>query len=68
MDNFSALTTEMRNEKSTNIDKMSTKNILTLINNEDMSVAKRIQDVLPEIEKAVEVVCESFKSGGRLFM
>ncbi|MEK5069451.1 N-acetylmuramic acid 6-phosphate etherase [Sporosarcina sp. FSL K6-1508] len=67
MDNFSALTTEMRNEKSTNIDKMSTKNILTLINNEDMSVAKRIQDVLPEIEKAVEVVCESFKSGGRLF-
>lgn len=67
MENLSALTTEMRNEKSTNIDNMSTKNILTLINNEDMIVAKRIQDVLPEIEKTVDVVCESFKSGGRLF-
>lgn len=67
MEKLSALTTEMRNEKSTNIDDMSTKNILTLINNEDMTVAKRIQDLLPEIEKTVEVVCESFKSGGRLF-
>lgn len=67
MENLSALTTEMRNEKSTNIDNMSTKNILTLINNEDMTVAKRIQDVLPEIEKTVEVVYESFKFGGRLF-
>ena len=57
----------MRNEKSTNIDTMSTKNILTLINDEDMSVANRIQDVLPEIEKTVDVVCESLKSGGRLF-
>ena len=39
MEELSTLTTEMRNEKSTNIDTMSTKNILTLINDEDMSVA-----------------------------
>ena len=64
---ISKLTTEMRNEKSTNIDTMSTKSILTLINDEDMTVAKRIQDVLPEIEKTVEIVYEALKSGGRLF-
>ncbi len=67
MENLSALTTEMRNERSTTIDNMSTKNILALINDEDMTVAKRIQDVLPEIEKTVEVVYKSLKSGGRLF-
>lgn len=65
--NLTKLSTEQRNDRSTNIDNMSTKGILTLINDEDLNVAKCVQEVLEEIEKAVDVVYESMKSGGRLF-
>ena len=67
MDNLSTLTTEMRNNASTNIDSMSIIEILTLINKEDMTVAQRVQEILPQIEETVEIVCHSLKSGGRLF-
>lgn len=67
MDNLSALATEMRNKASTNIDNMSTAEILNLINKEDMSVAQRVQEILPQIEETIEMVCHSLKHGGRLF-
>ncbi len=67
MSNISILTTEMRNENSTNIDNMSTIEILKTINDEDMSVAKRVQEVLPEIEATVDTVYQSLKPGGKLF-
>ncbi|MUK89016.1 N-acetylmuramic acid 6-phosphate etherase [Ornithinibacillus sp. L9] len=67
MNKLSTLTTEMRNENSTNIDNMSTNEILTVINNEDMKVAVEIQKVIPQIEKTVETVYAALKSGGRLF-
>lgn len=66
MDELSKLTTEMRNERTMHIDRMSTSDILTAINNEDMTVAHRVQQVLPEIEKAVDIVCSALKQGGRL--
>lgn len=67
MDDLSTLTTEKRNKNSFNIDNMSTSDILTLINNEDMSVAESVKAILPEIEKTVNIVSESFKKGGKLF-
>lgn len=67
MENLSGLTTELRNENSTGIDNMSTLDILTLINQEDMKVAEQVQKILPDIQKAVDVVAEAFKGGGRLF-
>ena len=59
-------TTETRNLKSMNMDSMSIKEILTLINEEDKRVPESIQEVIPEIEKAVKLVIEAFNNGGRL--
>ncbi|MFS0821236.1 N-acetylmuramic acid 6-phosphate etherase [Bacillus sp. 1P02SD] len=67
MTNISALTTELRNKSSANIDNMSTVEILKTINNEDKTVAYRVEDVLPEIEETVEIVYQSLSQGGRLF-
>lgn len=67
LSNLKKLSTEKRNDQSVNIDNMSTKSILTIINEEDKSVANSVQDVLEEVEKAVNAVFTSLKSGGRLF-
>lgn len=67
MTNISMLTTEMRNQNSAHIDTMSTMEILKTINNEDKTVAYRVEDVLPEVESAVETVYQSLIRGGRLF-
>lgn len=67
MEKIADLTTELRNEKSTHVDNMSTLDILALINEEDMQIAKQVQKILPDIEKVVDSVAEAFKEGGRLF-
>lgn len=64
--NLRDLTTEMRNSKTKEIDKMSTLEILQIINDEDHRVAAAVREVLPQIEKAVEVAYQSIKNGGRL--
>jgi N-acetylmuramic acid 6-phosphate etherase len=67
MNNLSALITEMRNEHSMTIDTMSTAEILSVINQEDLKVAQAVQQVLPQVELAVEKIYHSLKQGGRLF-
>src|SRR5690625_7918504 len=67
MDNLSKLTTETRNQHSMTIDSMSTEEILTTINKEDMTVAESVQKVIPQITEAVDAVSHAFKNGGRLF-
>jgi N-acetylmuramic acid 6-phosphate etherase len=62
-----ALQTEQKNPKSADIDLVTTKEILEIINSEDMFVAKAVQKELPNIERAVDIIAEAFKSGGRLF-
>ncbi|WP_458355419.1 N-acetylmuramic acid 6-phosphate etherase [Peribacillus frigoritolerans] len=61
-----SLTTELRNEKTMNIDSANTMEIISAINKEDFKVAAAVQEVLPEIETVVEWACESLKKGGRL--
>lgn len=61
-----SLTTELRNEKTMNIDSVNTMEIISAINKEDFKVATAVQEVLPEIETVVEWACESLKKGGRL--
>lgn len=58
--------TEQNNTKTRNIDLMPTSDILQTINNEDKKVAKAVQKALPEIEKAVDIITDSFLKGGRL--
>lgn len=57
-------------EKVSNYDhleKMNTSELLNNINNEDQSVAKSVQKVIPEIEKLVDEIVPKIEAGGRLF-
>ncbi|WP_410208040.1 N-acetylmuramic acid 6-phosphate etherase [Fusobacterium sp.] len=58
--------TETRNIKSMNMDRMPVYDLLKLMNDEDKKVPYSVEKVLPEIEKAVLCVIDSFKKGGRL--
>ena len=64
---ISGLATEQINELSSNIDMMSTHDIITLINQEDAKVADAIEKEIPFIVQAVDALTERFKMGGRLF-
>ncbi len=60
-------TTEKRNKKSANIDKLSTLDIVKLINSEDMLIAGVVGKEAKKIATAVDMIVERFKRGGRLF-
>lgn len=64
---ISSLQTEQRNNASINIDTASTGKILKIINDEDKTVPSAVEKEIPYIEKAVEMIIASFRSGGRLF-
>lgn len=61
------LRTEARNEKTTHIDKMSTLEMVKIINEENMNSVKAVEAALPEISKAIDVVVDSLNAGGRVF-
>ena len=50
-----------------NLEKMSIKDLLKNINNEDKKVAISVEQALVQIEKLLEKVVEKFEAGGRLF-
>jgi len=63
---FDHLTTEKRNEKTMNLDEMSTEAFLTIMNEEDAKVSDLIRRNIPYITEAVNHIISSFRSGGRL--
>lgn len=65
--NLSSLTTEQLNGRSANIDQLSTKEIIELMNDEDRSIADAVRRELPDIEKAIEAIYQTLIKGGRLF-
>jgi N-acetylmuramic acid 6-phosphate etherase len=58
--------TETPNPRSTNIDQLSTLDILQVINAEDATVAAAVHRVLPAIAQAVDTIAERLRQGGRL--
>lgn len=64
--NLNKLDTEKRNCNSKNIDKLSTREIVKLINEEDKKVALAVQEVLQEIANAIDLIYAQVKKGGRL--
>lgn len=61
------LVTEQRNPKTMDIDSGSTLKILRLINQEDKKVPSGVEKELHQIAKAVDLIVDSLKNGGRLF-
>jgi N-acetylmuramic acid 6-phosphate etherase len=60
-------TTEKRNRASENIDRLSTKQIVDLINAEDSLVPAAVARQRKQIVAAIDVIVARFKEGGRLF-
>lgn len=61
------LVTEQRNPRSMDIDIASTIDMLRIINAEDQDVPQAVAGELPHIARAVDLVTEAFRQGGRLF-
>lgn len=61
-----SIATEQKNERTKNIDNLSTIEALQLINDEDKQVAFAVEKELEHIAKAIEVVYEKMAKGGRL--
>ena len=59
--------TEQRNPRSTEIDQLSTIEVVDLINAEDRMVAQAVGEEREQIARCVDMVVATFKQGGRLF-
>lgn len=59
--------TEQANPRTRDIDRRTTLEIVTLINNEDRTVADAVALALPQVAEAVERIVARLSNGGRLF-
>lgn len=64
---YAKLPTEQSNPRSKNIDRMPVMKILQHMNREDKIVPRAVEKVLPEIARAVQLIVQTLKKGGRLF-
>lgn len=58
--------TEQRNTRSMNIDQLSTLDMLSIINDEDATVAQVVRKAMPQIAQAVDAIASGIANGGRL--
>ena len=61
------LKTEMRNPRTTHIDKMSPLEIARIMNEENANCVRAVEAELPQIALAIETVTAGLLAGGRLF-
>ena len=59
--------TEMRNENSRGLDKMSTQQMIAVMNQENYNAVKAVEKASAEITKAIDTIAERMAHGGRLF-
>jgi N-acetylmuramic acid 6-phosphate etherase len=59
--------TEQRNPASKNLDRMTAREIVRLMNREDRKVAIAVGRELPAIARAVDAIVKGIRKGGRLF-
>ncbi|MBV9242724.1 MAG: N-acetylmuramic acid 6-phosphate etherase [Acidobacteria bacterium] len=59
--------TELDNERTREIDRVSTLQAVRLINHEDKTVAEAVEKVLPEVAETIDRIVERLTNQGRLF-
>ena len=67
MVDISKITTELRNDNTKNIDLVTTREMLGMINEEDKKVPLAVEKAIPQIARVVNVVTKAFRNDGRLF-
>ncbi len=60
------LKTEMRNPKTTHIDRMSTAEMVAVINEENYNAARAVEAVADAVARAIDIVTDGLQHGGRL--
>lgn len=66
MVDISKITTEKRNELTKNIDVLSTREMVGLINSEDKKIAFAVEKALDQVAVVVDEITKAFENGGRL--
>jgi len=66
-ENFALLETEQRNSRTTNIDSLSTIDLVKALHHENHLVAAAVDCTLPDLSAFVDVVASRLAAGGRLF-
>jgi N-acetylmuramic acid 6-phosphate etherase len=61
-----SLPTEQRNPATADIDRLSTLELVRLLNAQDATVAAAVERALPEIADAVDCIVDRIRAGGRL--
>ena len=67
IDGLAAVLTEQRNPRSENLEKLSPRELVELFIEEEKFVQEALRDVTADLVRAVEIVTESLRNGGRLF-
>ena len=60
------LRTELRNENSTHIDKMTALEIAALMNKENMNSVMAVEAALPQIAQAIDAAAKAIGNGGKM--
>lgn len=63
---ISHLGTETRNQKTLNLDLLSTREIIEIMNDEDNNVVAGVKKALPQIEAVIKQCIEAYNKGGRI--
>jgi N-acetylmuramic acid 6-phosphate etherase len=67
IDNLASALTEQRNPRSENLEKMSARELVELFVDEEKFVQEALRNVIVDLARAVEIVTESLRKGGKLF-
>ncbi len=67
IDTLAAALTEQRNPRSENLEELSPRALVELFVEEEKSVQKALRDAIADLARAIEIVSESLRNGGRLF-
>lgn len=60
-------TTEKRNQRSMDLDTMTSLQIVTTMNDEDLRAVQSVTKVLPQVATAIDWAAEALERGGRVF-
>src|SRR6266403_221118 len=67
IDDLAAALTEQRNPRSENLEKMSAQDLVKLFVDEEKFVGEALRAANADLARAIELVAESLRQGGRLF-
>ena len=66
VEQLAGLVSEQQNHQTTSIDRLSTIELVSCINQQDQTVADAVKAILPQIAKVVDLIVASINQGGRL--